>query len=112
MDEVYKTLINAVPWGVVIIILRWLDIKEKVEERRERDANAKDKAEQDRQTQITISSTYASAINSMNVVVDMSSKNIVKSMDEFRDVVLDQYRRMGITQNLRDLDQERRKGTD
>jgi ribosome-binding ATPase YchF (GTP1/OBG family) len=98
MDAVWQELIRAVPWGAVIIILRWLDIKEKQTERIERDANAKDKAEQDRQSQIAISQTYASAINNLNKVHEISTANIVDAIKEMRMSISEQYRKMGITQ--------------
>ncbi len=100
MDDLWKELVRSVPWGVVIIALRWLDIREKTEERRERDANAKDKAEQDRQAQIAISSTYASAINSMNQVIQVKIESIDRTIQDFKSTVSDQYRRMGVTQEL------------
>jgi hypothetical protein len=100
VDTVWAELIRAAPWGAVIVILRWLDIKAQADRDKERDANAKEKAEQDRQTQITISQTYASAINSLNRVTEMSSSNIVESIKEFKETVIEQYRKMGATQEI------------
>lgn len=102
MDELWKELVRSVPWGVVLIVMRYLDIKEKSEERRERDANAKEKAEQDRQAQITISQTYASAINNMNKVFEISFTTLDGSIKEFKATVLEQYRKLGITQDVMD----------
>ena len=102
MDAAWIELIKAIPWGAVIVILRWLDIKEKTEERKERDANAKDKAEQDRATQITISQSYASAINNLNKVTELSSSSIVTAINDFKAATLDQYRKMGVTQDILD----------
>lgn len=107
MDGVWQELIQAVPWGAVIVLLRYLDIKEKADERKERDANAKDKAEQDRQSQITISQTYASAINNLNKVTEISTSNIVDAIKDLKKSILDQYRKMGITQELLDVMKEK-----
>ncbi len=100
MESAWIELIKAIPWGAVIVILRWLDIKEKTEERKERDANAKDKAEQDRITQITISQSYASAINNLNKVTELSSSNIVASINEFKTATLGEFRKLGSTQDI------------
>lgn len=109
MDAIWQELIRAVPWGAVIIILRWLDIKEKTEERRERDANAKEKAEQDRASAQVQSQTYASAINSLVKVIELSNSNVVESIKELKETLLEQYRRMGITQELKDVAMKKEK---
>lgn len=86
---VWTELIKALPWGFVIIALRYLDIKEKAEERKERDFNAKEKSIADRETQIIINKTYADAIN-----------NLASTLNDFKGTVVDHYENMGITQNL------------
>lgn len=91
MDAVWQELIRAVPWGAVIIILRWLDIKEKQEERRERDTNAKEMAQQNRETQIIVGKGFADALNNMASVVG-----------DLKLTVIDQYKNIGITQDLID----------
>jgi adenylate kinase len=109
MDSIWQELIRAVPWGTVIIILRYLDIKEKTEERRERDANAKEKAEQDRHSQQLISATYATAINNTVKVMEMGFANTKASIDEFKAATLEQYKKMGITQEIEELMSERKR---
>ena len=103
MDAVWTELIKALPWGFVIIALRWLEIKEKSDERTERDSNAKDKSEKDRETQQVIAKAYADAINAMaRSVIDMTART-EKSITDFRDTVLEQYKNIGITQDLLDV---------
>lgn len=95
MDAVWQELIRAVPWGAVIIILRWLDIKEKTEERRERDINAKDIAQQNRDNQIVVGKAYADAIN-----------NLASIVADTKNTVIEQYKNIGITQDLIDIAKE------
>lgn len=99
MDELWKTLIQVAPWGFVIIALRYLDIKEKADERHERDANAKDKSAADRETQIIINKTYADAIN-----------NLANVVSDFKSTILQQYENIGITQDLVKIAKERFQG--
>lgn len=103
MDAIWQELIRAVPWGAVIVILRWLDIKDQAEQRKDREANAKEKAERDRETSIVVAQTYASAINNMVKVTEMSINSLVSSVNEFKETVLEQYRKMGATQEIIDL---------
>lgn len=91
MDELWKTLIQVAPWGFVIIALRYLDIKEKADERRERDANAKEMAQQNRETQIIVGKGFADAIN-----------NIASVVGDVKMTVIDQYKNIGITQDVID----------
>lgn len=103
MDAVWQELIRAVPWGAVIIILRWLDIKEKTVERHERENNARDKASQDRETQQVIAKAYADAINALAKVTELSSNNIVSTINEFKSVMIEKYDDMGITKELLEM---------
>lgn len=97
--ETIRQLVLTAPWGVVIIILRWMDIKAQAEERHERVAEAKEKSLQDREHQIVINKTYADAINNLaSVVVD--TKN----------TVIDQYNNIGITQDLLNIAKESLQG--
>jgi hypothetical protein len=89
MDEVWRALIQSAPWGVVIIALRWLEIKAAADERKERDSNAKEKSIADRETQIIVGKAYADAINNLAAVVL-----------DFKGTVMEQYENMGITQDL------------
>jgi len=103
VDAVLQELIKALPWGFVIIALRYLDIKEKADERRERDGNAKDKAIQDRETNQYVAKSYADAINTLAKSVSDSSLRMEKSIAEFREAVSKQYESMGITKDLLDM---------
>ena len=95
MDAVWAELIKALPWGFVIIALRYLDIKEKTEERKERDLNAKEKSILDRETQTYIGKAYAEAIN-----------NLASVISDFKSTVVKQYENMGITQDLLQMAKE------
>lgn len=103
MDDTLKTLIQVAPWGFVIIALRYLDIKEKTEERHERDANAKEKAEKDRETQQFIAKTYADAINALAKSFESSAFTTTSAIKDLKETLLEQYRNMGITQDLLDM---------
>ncbi len=90
--EMWSELIKALPWGFVLIVMRWLDIKEKQEERKERDANAKEISEKNRETQIIMGKAYADAINNLaSVVTDLKA------------TIADQYKNLGITKDLLDI---------
>lgn len=95
MDAVWNELIRAVPWGAVIIILRWLDIKAQAEERKERDNNAKENRIADRETQIIVGKAYADAIN-----------NIAGIVIDTKNTVIEHYKNIGITQDLVDMAKE------
>ena len=91
MEAVWTELIKALPWGFVIIALRYLDIKEKADERKERDANAKEKSEKDRETQVIIGKAYSDAIS-----------NLAKAIGDMKETIADQYRRIGVTKDLKE----------
>lgn len=103
MDAVWQELIKALPWGFVIIALRYLDIKEKADERKERDTNAKEKSSADRETAQIVSKSYADAINALARSVADSSMRMDSSIKDFKEAVLEQYKNMGITQDLLDI---------
>lgn len=102
MDEVWKELIKALPWGFVIIALRYMDIKAQITQQAERDKNATDKSNKDRETQIIIGKTYADAIN-----------NLASVFNDLKTTIIEQYKeqnaKMAITQELFDLASERYK---
>lgn len=90
--EVVKQLILTAPWGVVIIALRILDIREKADERKERDANATAKSIADRENQLIVGKAYADAIN-----------NLASVVGDIKSTVIEHYKNMGITQDLLDM---------
>lgn len=103
MDVIWQELIKALPWGFVIIALRYLDIKEKADERKERDANAKEKSAADRETTQLVAKSYADAINALARSVADNSAKMDSSIKDFKEAVLEQYKNMGITQDLLDI---------
>lgn len=100
MDTVLQELIKALPWGFVIIALRYLDIKEKADERRERDNNTKEKAQQEREHSLAIAKAYADAMNTLAKSVVDTAGRIENSIKDLREAMSEQYRNMGITQEL------------
>jgi hypothetical protein len=103
MDTVWQELIKALPWGFVIIALRYLDIKEKADERKERDVNAKEKSGADRETAQFVAKSYADAINALARSVAENSIRLESTIKDFRETVTKQYENMGITQDLLDV---------
>lgn len=103
MDINWKELIIAVPWGAVIVILRWMDIKAEAAKQQERDNNAKEKSLHDRENAQLIAKSYADAINSLARSVVDNTARTEEAIREFRDVVLEQYDNMKITQSLLDI---------
>ncbi len=99
MDEVWKTLIQSAPWGAVIIALRWMDIRAAADRERERDANAKEKGIADRETAIIVGKAYADAIN-----------NLASIIADIKNTIIEQYKNMGITQDLIEIARERFQG--
>lgn len=116
MDSAWQELIRAAPWGAVILVLRWLEMKEKKEERGERDAerterdnNAKERAQAERESQQYIAKVYADAINTLAKSVADGTMRTEKAIVEMKESVLEQYKKMGITQELIDFKESRDK---
>lgn len=92
METVWAELIKALPWGFVIITLRYLDIKEKADQSRERETNAKEKSALDRETQIVVSKAYADAIN-----------NLANVFLRLENTIIEQYKNIGVTKDIKDM---------
>lgn len=100
--ETWKTIAIAAPWGVIIVVLRWIDTRYEMEKQKERDANSKEKSQADRESNQIVARAYADAINNLAKSITEQSIRIEGSIHDFKDTVLKQYEAMGITQDLRD----------
>lgn len=105
--ETIRQLVLTAPWGVVIIVLHYMNLQAEAKARAERTANAKEKSEFDRQTQVLVSQNYANAINNLVKIMDDSTGRIVTSISEFRSSVSEQYEKMGLTIDLYDMAKEK-----
>jgi regulator of protease activity HflC (stomatin/prohibitin superfamily) len=114
MDAAIQELIKQSPWaasilGVIWLLLRYVErMYDKMtlaseNERQERTASAIAKAQQDRETQQIIAKTYADAINTLAKSVSELSERNEKSMREFKEAVLEQYKNMGVTKEILDF---------
>jgi regulator of protease activity HflC (stomatin/prohibitin superfamily) len=114
MDAAIQELVKQSPWaasilGVIWLLLRYVErMYDKMtlaaeNERQERTASAISKAQQDRETQQIIAKTYADAINTLAKSVSELSERNEKSMREFKEAVLEQYKNMGVTKEILDF---------
>ena len=114
MDAAIQELVKQSPWaasilGVIWLLLRYVErMYDKMtlaseNERQERTASAIAKAQQDRETQQIIAKTYADAINTLAKSVSELSERNEKSMREFKEAVLEQYKNMGVTKEILDF---------
>lgn len=102
MDEVWKTLIQAAPWGFVIIVMRYLEIRNTKEERAERASNAAQKATEDRNHEIEKNKLWAETIKNILDRQAESSKAIVDAIAKMERDLQEKYESMGITKDLLD----------
>lgn len=102
MDEVWKTLIQAAPWGFVIIVMRYLEIKTTKDERIERAANAAQKAKEDREHEIEKNKLWSETIKNILDRQAESSKAIVEAIAKMERDLQEKYESMGITKDLLD----------
>lgn len=102
MDEVWKTLIQAAPWGFVIIVMRYLEIRNTKEERTERATNAAQKAKEDKDHEIEKNRLWAETIKSILDRQAESSKAIVEAIAKMEKDLQEKYESMGITKDLLD----------
>jgi hypothetical protein len=98
MDTVWTELIKALPWGFVIIVLQYLQLKDRKEERAERAANAADKAKLDKEYDMEKNKAWMQTVNnSIN-----GYKEIVSAIDMMQKDLQEKYAAMGITKDLLD----------
>jgi hypothetical protein len=113
MDAVYQELIKALPWGFVLIVMRYLEIRDQSEQRIERAANAKeaeaqrvanavDKAKVERDFEMEKNKLWAETIKTVLDRQTEASQNIVSALHEMHKDLQDKYASMGITKDLLD----------
>lgn len=113
MDAVWQELIKALPWGFVLIVMRWLEIKDQKEQRIERAANAAQKAEDERKFAAEKSESerkYDMEKNklwseSIKYSIDKQSESsiaITTAIKEMQKDLQEKYESMGITKDLLD----------
>lgn len=96
MDTVWAELIKALPWGFVLLVMRYLEIKDQKEQRIERAANAAEKAKLERDFDMEKNKMWMETIkNSMD-----GYKEIVAALDVMKKDLLEKYESMGITKDL------------
>lgn len=100
MDAVWQKLLENSILGFVIVALRYLDIQDRTAERKERDTNAKEKAEADRQSNQNIARSYAEAMNTLAKALVDSTTRMENSMNSVKDAVIEKYNDLGITKDV------------
>jgi hypothetical protein len=102
MDAVWVELIKALPWGFVIIVMQYLQLKDRKEERIERSANAADKAIKEKEFEQEKNRLWADTIKGILDRQSETSKQIVDAIREMQRDLQDKYESMGITKDLLD----------
>jgi len=98
MDTVWQELIKALPWGFVLLAMRFLEIKDQKEQRIERASNAAEKAKVERDLDLEKNKLWMETIkNSMD-----GYKEIVSALEMMKKDLIDKYESMGITKDLLD----------
>lgn len=98
MDTVWQELIKALPWGFVLLVMRYLEIKDQKEQRVERATNAAEKAKLERDFDMEKNRLWMETIkNSMD-----GYKAITDAIKEMHKDLQDKYESMGITKDLLD----------
>ena len=98
MDTVWQELIKALPWGFVLLAMRFLEIKDQKEQRIERASNAAEKAKVERDFDLEKNKLWMETIkNSMD-----GYKEIVSALEMMKKDLIDKYESMGITKDLLD----------
>ena len=98
MDTVWQELIKALPWGFVLLVMRYLEIKDQKEQRIERAANAAEKAKLERDFDMEKNKMWMETIkNSMD-----GYKEIVSTLEAMKNDLQEKYDSMGITKDLLD----------
>lgn len=102
MSEVWQELIKALPWGFVIIVLQYLQLKDRKEERTERATNAADKAELDRTHEMEKNKLWAESVKYAIDEQSKSAQNIIMAISAMQKDIQEKYDAMGITKDLLD----------
>lgn len=102
MDVVWQELIKALPWGFVLIVMRFLEIKDQKEQRIERAANAADKAKVEREFEMEKNKLWAETIKTALDRTTSSTEKIVNALAAMEKDLQDKYESMGVTKDLLD----------
>lgn len=102
MDAVFQELIKALPWGFVLIVMRYLEIKDNKEQRIERSANAADKAATERAYDMEKNKLWAESIKYSIDKQSESAIAITTALKEMQKDLQEKYESMGITKDLLD----------
>ena len=102
MDAVWQELIKALPWGFVIIVLQYLQLKDRKEERTERAINAAEKSIKDKEHDSEKNKLWSETIKSILDRQTESSNAIVSAIKEMQKDLQEKYEAMGITKDLLD----------
>jgi len=102
MDAVWQELIKALPWGFVIIVLQYLQLRDRKEERIERAINAAEKNVKDKDHDSEKNKLWAETIKIILDRQSETSKQIVDAIKEMQIDLQERYASMGITKDLLD----------
>ncbi len=103
MDQAWQELIRAAPWGAVILGLEWMKLQASERAQKERDTNAKEKAQADRESAQVVAKAYADAINTLAKSIIDQTARIESAIVDMKTTVTKQYDSMGITQELLEM---------
>jgi hypothetical protein len=102
MDTVWVELIKALPWGFVILVLQYMNLKDKKEERIERALNAAEKSETDKSYDMEKNRLWSETIKYSIDKEAQSSQSIIGAIKEMQKDLQEKYESMGITKDLLD----------
>jgi hypothetical protein len=100
MNDALIKLIEGAPWAFALILTIYLFLRAEQQREERRDANAKEKAQEDRAHDLVL---YQMRDNHIAVIVakmDAIFQLISKSLDEHENADAERYEKIGITQDL------------
>jgi predicted hydrolase (HD superfamily) len=100
MDNAIVSLIEGAPWAAALILTIYLFLRAEQMREERRDANAKEKAQEDRAHDLAL---YHMRDNHISVIVakmEAVYQLIAKSLDEHEKADAERYKKIGITQDL------------
>ncbi len=117
METVWQELIKALPWGFVLLVMRYMEIRDSKEQRVERAANIKEaeaeraknaaeKARVERDFEMEKNKLWAETIKTIMDRQVGSAKEITTALAEMHRDLQEKYASFGITKDL--LDSARR----
>lgn len=102
MDAVWQELIKALPWGFVLLVMRYLEIRDAKDQRAERASNAADKARVEREFEMEKNKLWAETIKTILDRQAASADRIVDALTAMQKDLQEKYESMGITKDLLD----------